>query len=108
MTLLITALAAVVSTVVWYRKAPEDTMKVSTLCFLYWGASLMWMVDAVFEYAESGAAYFAPAPMEMLNDFYLGISVVTLGLVIWLVKLLVQDPQGVVKEVLFKKIKRQG
>lgn len=103
MTLLITALAAVVSTVVWYRKAPEDTMKVSTLCFLYWGASLMWMVDAVFEYAETGAAYFTPAPMEMLNDFYLGISVVTLGLVIWLVKLLVQDPQGVIKKVLANK-----
>lgn len=103
MTLLITILAAVVSTVVWYKKAPNDTMKISTLCFLYWGASLMWMVDAFFEYAELKTAYFTPAPMDMLNDFYLGLSVVVLGLIIWLVKLLIQDPQGAIKETLYKK-----
>ena len=39
----------------------------------------------------------------MLNDFYLGLSVVALGLIIWLVILLVKDPKGVVKAALFKK-----
>jgi hypothetical protein len=39
----------------------------------------------------------------MLNDFYLGLSVVALGLVIWLVILLITDPKGVVKKALFKK-----
>lgn len=103
MTLLTTVFAAVICTVIWYRTAPNSEMKVGTLCFLYWGASLMWLVDAVFEYAELHAAYFAPAPEDMLNDFFLGLSVVALGLIIWLVNLLVKDPKGVVKAALFQR-----
>ena len=78
-------------------------MKIGTLCWLYWGASLMWLVDAIFEYSELGAEFFAPAPIDMLNDLYLGLSVVALGLIIWLVILLVKDPKGVVKATLFKR-----
>ena len=70
---------------------------------MYWGASLMWFIDAIFEYAELGAESFVPAPLDMLNDLYLGLSVVALGLIIWLVILLVRDPKGVVKAALFKK-----
>lgn len=104
MTLLLTVIAAVISTYIWYKKAPNDSMKISTLCFLYWGASLMWMVDAVYAYAELREAYFTPDPLRMLNDFYLGLSVVTFGLVIWLVKLLVQDPKGVIRKLLVKNV----
>ena len=103
MTLLTTVFAAVIATVVWYQKAPNDESKVSVLCFLYWGASLMWLVDAIFEYAELHAEYFTPAPMDMLNDFFLGLSVVALGLIVWLVVLLIKDPKGVVKATLLKK-----
>ncbi|MCD7919365.1 MAG: hypothetical protein LUG45_04720 [Clostridiales bacterium] len=103
MTLLTTVFAAVIATVVWYNHAPKDESKVSILCFLYWGASLMWLVDAVFEYAELGADYFTPAAEDMLNDLFLGLSVVALGLVIWLVILLIKDPKGVVRETLLKK-----
>ena len=39
----------------------------------------------------------------MLNDAYLGFSVVALGLILWLVILLVKDPRGVVKASLKKK-----
>lgn len=101
MTLLVTVFAAILSTVIWYN-APKNEMMVSVLCWLFWGASLMWFVDAVFEYVEVGAAYFAPAPADMLNDLFLGLSVVALGLVIWLIVLLVKDPKGVVKAALFK------
>lgn len=104
MTLLTTVFAAIISTVVWYSSASKREMKVGALCFMYWGASLMWLVDAIFEYAELGAEFFAPAPADMLNDFYLGLSVVALGLIIWLVILLVKDPKGVVKSALFKKV----
>ena len=103
MTLLTTVFAAVIATGVWYQKAPNDEYKVSVLCFLYWGASLMWLVDAIFEYAELHAEYFTPAPMDMLNDFFLGLSVVALGLIVWLVVLLIKDPKGVVKATLLKK-----
>lgn len=100
MTLLTTLFAAVIATVIWYKTAPKSEMKIGVLCWLYWGASLMWMVDALFEYAELHAEYFAPAPADMLNDFFLGLSVVALGLVIWIVVLLVKDPKGVVKATL--------
>lgn len=103
MTLLTTVFAAIIATVIWYKGAPKSGMKVGALCWMYWGASLMWFVDAVFEYTELGAEYFAPAPVDMLNDFYLGLSVVALGLIIWLIILLVKDPKGVVKSALFRK-----
>lgn len=63
----------------------------------------MWLVDAIFEYAELHAEYFTPVPMDMLNDFFLGLSVVALGLIVWLVVLLIKDPKGVVKATLLKK-----
>lgn len=100
MTLLTTLFAAVIATVIWYKTAPKSEMKIGVLCWLYWGASLMWLVDAIFEYAELHAEYFTPAPADMLNDFFLGLSVVALGLVIWIVVLLVKDPKGVVKATL--------
>lgn len=103
MTLLTTVFAAVISTAVWYKTAPKSDMKVGVLCWMYWGASLMWLVDAIFEYIELGDAFFAPSVADMLNDFYLGLSVTALGMIIWLVILLIKDPKGVVKAALFKK-----
>ncbi len=103
MTLLTTVYAAIICTVLWYRNAPKSQMNIGILCWMYWGASLMWFIDAVFEYIEIREAYFAPAPADMLNDFYLGLSVVALGLIIWLVILLIKDPKGIVKAALFKR-----
>ena len=102
MTLLITVFASIIATVVWYKNAPESKMNVGVLCFLYWGASLMWLGDAIFEYVELGAEFFTPAPVDMLNDAYLGLSVVALGMIVWLVYLLIKDPKGVVKKLLKK------
>lgn len=103
MTLLITVFAAVISTVVWYTNSEKRELGIGLLCWLYWGASLMWLVDAIAEYAKLGAEYFEPAPMDMLNDAFLGASVVALGLIIWVVALLIKDPKGVVKAALFRK-----
>lgn len=103
MTLLSVIFAAIISTIIWYMSAPKSEMKIGTLCLIYWGASLMWFVDAVFEYAKMGAEYFNPAPADMLNDLYLGLSVIAFGLIIWLVILFVKDPKGVVKAALLKK-----
>lgn len=101
MTLLITVFAAVVVTAKWYA-AKDDSLQLGLLCFLFWGASIMWLVDALFEYAELGADYFTPAAGDMLNDAFLGLSVVALGLVIWVVRLLISDPKGRVRALLKK------
>ncbi|MDE5772323.1 MAG: hypothetical protein K2I06_11985 [Ruminococcus sp.] len=97
MTLLITVVSAVICTVIWYRKAPHDVMKISDLCFIYWGASLMWLVDAVFEYTEMGAEFFTPSFNDIINDTFLGLSAVTLGLVAWIAKLIITDPKHIFK-----------
>ncbi|MBQ6966434.1 MAG: hypothetical protein IJP84_00860 [Lachnospiraceae bacterium] len=101
MTLLITVFAAVTVSILWYNRK-NDEMQLGTLMFLFWGASIMWLVDALFEYAELGAEYFAPEAADMLNDMFLGLSVVALALVIWLVKLLFTDPKGTVRMALKK------
>ena len=104
MTLLVTVFAAIITTIIWYNNVPKSSeMKLGVLCLMYWAASLMWFVDAIFEYAELEAEYFTPAPADMLNDLFLGLSVVALGLIIWLVVVLITDPKGAVKATLFKK-----
>ena len=101
MTLLISVFAAVFVTVKWYNRKNDD-MQIGILVFMFWGASLMWLVDAIFEYVELGAGYFEPAPAEMLNDAFLGLAVVALALVIWVVRLLITDPKGSVRSALLK------
>ena len=103
MTLLTTVFAAIIVTIIWYKRPDRSEMKLGTLSLMYWGASLMWFIDAIFEYAELKEEYFTPAPTDMLNDFFLGISVVALGLIIWLVIVLIKDPKGVLKAALVRK-----
>lgn len=103
MTLLITVFAAVISTVVWYLTVQKVDLKLGTLCILYWGASVMWFVDAVFEYAKLQSEYFKPEIADMINDGFLGLSVVAFGLVIWVIRLLLADPKGVIADMLLKK-----
>lgn len=96
MTLLITVFAAVIATGFWYFK-DDETLNLGIPALLYWAAALMWSVDAVFEYMEMGAEYFVPAPLDMLNDAFLGFASVAFGLIIWIGTVLVKDPRGVVK-----------
>ncbi len=96
MTLLLTVFAAVITTAIWYKKNDEN-MLLGPLCWMFWGASLMWLVDAIFEYAELKAEYFTPALEDMINDAFLGLSVIALALVIWIVILLIKDPRGTVR-----------
>jgi hypothetical protein len=101
MTLLITLFAAVFVTVKWYTRK-DDSMQLGILMFMFWGASLMWMVDAVFEYIELRAEFFNQAPQDMLNDAFLGVAVIALALVVWVVRLLITDPKGTVRASLKK------
>ena len=102
MTLLITLFAAVICTAIWYR-GQHDGMQLGVLCWVFWGASLMWFIDACFEYAELGAEYFTPAAADMLNDAFLGLSVVALAFLLWIIILLIKDPKGRVRAALKKK-----
>ena len=103
MTLLITIIAAVTATVVWYANEKRDAYKLALLSLIYWGASLMWFMDFVFEYAELRTEYFSQSFSDILNDSLLGVTVVVIGLAAWLTVLLIKDPKGIFKRKLLKK-----
>ncbi len=107
MTLLISTTAAIAATLVWYFCKRRSEFKLSLLCFMFWGASIMWFVDLIYEYADEGAAIFNPVASDMLNDAFLGTAVVVLALVIWLAALLIKDPNGVLTD-LFKNKNRNA
>ncbi|MBR0483765.1 MAG: hypothetical protein IJJ69_03185 [Oscillospiraceae bacterium] len=96
MTLLIVLISAVICTFLWYTKG--NACRISTLCWMFWGASLMWLVDAFAEYAELHEEYFTPSAEDMLNDTFLGCSVVVFALVIWIIDLLLHDPKGIFRK----------
>ncbi|MBR2133250.1 MAG: hypothetical protein IJ851_00905 [Eubacterium sp.] len=98
MTLLLTVIAAIVATIVWYSNDNRDTYKLGTLSLIYWGASLMWLMDFVFEYAELKAEYFNQEFADILNGSLLGVAVIAIGLIAWLIILLIKDPKGVFKK----------
>ena len=98
MTLLITIIAASAATLVWYFNEKRDSFRLGTLALIYWGASLMWLMDFVFEYAELKAEYFNQEFADILNDSLLGLSVVVLGVIVWIAVLLIKDPNGIFKK----------
>ena len=102
MHLLITVFAAVIVTAKWYRDRNNELL-LGSLVLMLWGASLMWLTDAIFEFAELKAEYFAPEISDMTNDAFLGLSVLALALIVWVVRLLIKDPSGRVREALKKK-----
>ena len=100
MTLLITVFAAIAATLIWYLSATARELKVSILCYMFWGATIMWFVDAVFEYMELRAAYFTPQLTDIVNDAFLGLSVVGFALFIWLIVVIIKDPKGIIRKSL--------
>ena len=102
MTLLICVFAAIIATVKWYKRENNDMMLTPLVC-MFWGASLMWLVDAIFEYSELGPEFFEPAVSDMINDAFLGLSAVAFGMVIWVIILIVKDPKGVIRAKLAQK-----
>ena len=85
MCLIVTALAAVAVTLVWYFKARESNIRLGALVLMYWGAALMWLVDGFFSIAEGG-----PFLDLSVDDALLGLVVVLCGLVSWLTLLLIR------------------
>jgi peptidoglycan biosynthesis protein MviN/MurJ (putative lipid II flippase) len=96
MWLIMTALGAIITTIIWYVKAPDDKYKVGLLSLFFWGATIMWLVDHVMAYLTEGGEFFE----INLDATLLGISVILIALLIWVITLLVSDPKGVLTKVL--------
>ena len=96
MWLLITAGAALITSLLWHLLKPRDRHSLGFLSLVYWGATLMWLVDHVMAYVQEGGPFF-----EVGTDATaLGLSVLALGLFIWLVRLIVKDRKRVLQTVL--------
>ncbi len=98
MYLILTAAAAIASTIVWYVKLPDTKYQLGFLSLMYWGATIMWTVDHVLTYIQEGG----PAFDTSFSAFLLGIVIVLAGLIIWLIKLLAADPKKVLRRILPK------
>lgn len=94
MTLVVTLLAAVVATLVWYAKLPENTYRIGGLALMYWAAALMWCVDGLFCLMEGEPFIEIVDTAAMLDDFVLGVVVVIVGIAAWAVYLLCSDPKN--------------
>ena len=102
MTLLITVFAAVISTIVWFTSEKARKLGVGILLYMFWGASLMWLVDSAVEYIKEGADSFVPQPGEMLNDAFLGLSVTALAMTVWCVRMLIKNKDRIINEIIKK------
>jgi hypothetical protein len=96
MWLILTALAAVISTAIWYAHAPNDKYKLGILSLFFWGATLMWLVDHVMAYLSEGGEFFE----INLDATLLGVSVIILAVLVWEIVLLISDPKKVLPRFL--------
>jgi hypothetical protein len=96
MWLILTALAAVVTTAIWYVRAPNDKYKVGLLSLFFWGATLMWLVDHIMAYVTEGGEF-----LEInLDATLLGVTVIIVALLVWEIVLLISDPKGIIKRAI--------
>lgn len=86
---IITALAAIISTIIWYVKIEDNKYNLGTLSLIYWGATLMWLVDHVIEFLAEGGSFFEIT----LSATLLGIAVVGLGLLAWITLVIIKNPK---------------
>jgi hypothetical protein len=96
MWLIMTSLAAIVTTIIWYDKSPKGKYKLGFLSLMFWGATLMWLADHLMAFLTEGGEFFE----INLDATLLGISVIIFALLVWLIVLLVSDPKGVIQKAL--------
>ncbi|WP_283171134.1 hypothetical protein [Curtanaerobium respiraculi] len=91
MTLILTALAAIIATIIVFAQPQvSDKFHVGALALMYWGASIMWVVDGFACLAEGEPFVELSDAAAMADDALLGVCVIVLGLAAWFVVLLVK------------------
>lgn len=85
MTLIITAIFAVIATILRFALPHSVTQRfhLGFLALMYWGASLMWSVGGIFCLMEGEPFVELADAAVMADDAMLGACVVILGLIVW-------------------------
>lgn len=91
MWLVVLAMAAALSTAMWYPKAEKDVYMFKILSLILWGATIMVFVDHVMGYLMEGGEFFELSAEATVLGFVLLIA----ALIIWEIVLLIKDPKGV-------------
>lgn len=78
MCLILTLIAALISSALWYKKDRDNAYKLGTLALMFWGAGLMWLVDSVFA-VFAGEAFFDLS----IEDAKLGSLIIVCGVAMW-------------------------
>ena len=95
MTLIITAIAAIVATIIRFTKSEvADRFHLGFLSLMFWGATLMWCVDGFACLAEGEPFVELVDTAAMADDALLGLCVVVLGLVVWGIVCVTKQPKA--------------
>ncbi|MEM2689460.1 MAG: hypothetical protein QXI27_02310 [Nitrososphaerota archaeon] len=94
MWILILTFSAIISTLLWYSRMPNDEYLFRYLSLILWGGTLMSFVDRLIAYF-----YGEPFIEITIEAVVIGIYLLIGGLMIWMIVLLIKDP----RKVLFKK-----
>ena len=92
MTLILTAAAAAIVTLIYFRDpASARARHLGGLALMYWGAALMWCVDGFAALAEGEPFVELSDAAAMADVALLGLCVIGLGIVVWLVASRIAD-----------------
>ena len=95
MTLIITAIAAIVATIIRFAKSEvADRFHLGFLSLMFWGATLMWCVDGFACLAEGEPFVELVDTAAMADDALLGLCVVVLELVVWGIVCVTKQPKA--------------
>ena len=92
MCLIITAVAAEISTLIWYLNDNRKELKLAMLMYMFFGATIMWLIDGFYCLAEGEAFLDLSA-----DDAALGAVVVICAVAVWLVALIVSGARDKIK-----------
>lgn len=88
MWLVITFIAAILVTALWYFSESESRLEI--LGLMLWGASIMMFVDHTLGYLAEGGEFFELSTEATL----LGVILVAVAFAVWEILLILEDPKG--------------
>ncbi|RLF47822.1 MAG: hypothetical protein DRN29_01570 [Thermoplasmata archaeon] len=96
MWLVMTTLAAVIATAIWYiSDEAREIYNIGFLNLILWGTAIMVFVDHVIGYLSEGGEFIETTPDAIL----LSIIMLIAAILIWEIVLLIKDPKGVLKSI---------
>ncbi len=90
MWLIILAMAAVLSSAIWYSKAENDVYMFKLLSLIFWGATIMAFIDRLMGYLMEGSEFIEMSVEATVLGFILLLSALT----VWEIILFIKDPKG--------------